>query len=113
MKFWEKLDILAETKEVVIDRPKGSVHPRYSDYVYPYDYGYLKDTTSADGDGIDVWLGSSGEKKVTGIIVTLDSVKSDMENKILLGCSVSEMYEILKCHQRGEMVAELVIRPEK
>jgi inorganic pyrophosphatase len=109
-KFWEALDNLISTKEIVIDRPKGSVHPRYSDYMYPHDYGYIKDTTSSDGAGIDVWIGSDNTKTVTAIITTLDTVKNDMETKILIGCTDSEMKEILACHQRGAMDAYLTVR---
>ena len=39
--FWEALDLLADNSEIVIDRPKGSVHPKYPDFVYKIDYGYL------------------------------------------------------------------------
>jgi inorganic pyrophosphatase len=44
--------------EIVIDRPKGTVHPKYPEFAYQVDYGYLKDTSSMDGAGIDVWVGS-------------------------------------------------------
>lgn len=43
---------------IVIDRPKGSAHPRYPNLIYPFDYRYIKDTTAADGEGIDIWVGS-------------------------------------------------------
>ena len=61
--FWELLDKLVENSEIVIDRPKGSAHPRYPEFVYKVDYGYLKDTNSMDKDGIDVWVGSDSERK--------------------------------------------------
>ena len=56
--FWSAVDKLVQQSEIIIDRPKGSVHPRYSDFIYEVDYGYLNDTTSMDGGGIDVWLGT-------------------------------------------------------
>jgi len=55
--FWSAVDTLIAKPEIVIDRPKGTKHPRF-DFIYPLDYGYLKDTTSHDGGGIDVWRGS-------------------------------------------------------
>ncbi len=57
--FWDFLDNLVASHTLVIDRPKGSQHPRYSDLVYPLDYGYLEGTTAIDGGGIDVWLGTA------------------------------------------------------
>lgn len=109
-KFWNELDNLINTKEIVIDRAKGSVHPRYADYIYPHDYGYLKDTTSSDGSGIDIWIGGENIKKVTAIVTTFDAFKKEIETKILIGCSEKEMSEILNFHQRGEMVAKLIVR---
>ena len=52
--FWSALDTLVRQSEIVIDRPRGSSHPRYPDFIYPVDYGYLKSTASMDGGGIDV-----------------------------------------------------------
>jgi inorganic pyrophosphatase len=53
--FWHALDILVDTSTLTIDRPKGSAHPRYADFRYPLDYGYLEGTTSGDSLGIDIW----------------------------------------------------------
>ncbi len=61
--FWSSLDKLVDDSEIVIDRPKGSSHPKYPNFIYRLNYGYLKNTASMDGAGIDVWVGS-GEKKV-------------------------------------------------
>jgi inorganic pyrophosphatase len=62
--------------------------------VYPLAYGYLQGTMSGDGQGIDVWLGSSGERGVTGVISTIDLRKRDLEVKLLLGCSRADIAEI-------------------
>ena len=55
MDFWNTIDKLLEESEIVIDRPKGTAHPRYPDFVYRVDYGYLKNTSSMDGGGLDIW----------------------------------------------------------
>ncbi|NLW69560.1 MAG: hypothetical protein GX061_00525 [Eubacteriaceae bacterium] len=55
--FWKLLDKLLEQSEVIIDRPQGSFHPKYPHILYPLNYGYLSDTSSPDGAGIDVWKG--------------------------------------------------------
>ena len=60
--FWRALDSLVDNSEIVIDRPKGTAHPKYPDFIYKVDYGYLKNTSSMDGAGIDVWIGS-GQKE--------------------------------------------------
>lgn len=60
--FWFTLDKLVDTSEIIIDRPKGTAHPKYPDFIYKVDYGYLKNTSSMDGDGIDVWVGTDNKK---------------------------------------------------
>ncbi|HTX92426.1 MAG TPA: hypothetical protein VMC09_14540 [Anaerolineales bacterium] len=108
--FWLSLDRLVDTCRVVIDRPMGSRHPRYPEMVYPLDYGYLEGTTSADGAGIDVWLGISGEHRLTAVIVTVDSLKRDSEIKLMLGCIETELQTALGFHQGNDMRALLVRR---
>ena len=50
--FWKALDELVRNSEIVIDRPRGSAHPRFPNFIYKVDYGYLKDTASMDGAGM-------------------------------------------------------------
>ena len=57
----------------------------------------MKDTSSMDGAGIDVWVGS-GEKQVDAIMCTVDLIKKDSEIKILIGCTEEEKAIICKTH---------------
>lgn len=99
--FWQSLDSLVSTSEIVIDRPCGTTHPRYPDFIYPFDYGYLQGTAANDGDGIDIWIGSQSARHLTGIIVTIDLLKRDSEIKILLGCTADEHQIILAIHDQS------------
>lgn len=109
--FWLALDQLAAASEIVIDRPKGSAHPKYPDCIYRVDYGYLKDTASMDGGGIDVWVGS-GEKTIDAIICTVDLLKRDSEIKILIGCTEEEKAIIYETHNESEYMKGILIRRE-
>ena len=42
--------------EVTVDRPLGSVHPRYKDLRYPVNYGYVKGIVGGDGEEQDVYI---------------------------------------------------------
>ena len=108
--FWNTLDSLVAQSEIVIDRPKGSAHPRYPKFIYPFDYGYLANTASGDGDGIDIWLGSLPDKVPTAIICTVDLTKRDSEIKILLGCTPDEMHQIQHFHTAGKQAGTLIAR---
>ena len=107
--FWKALDELVSNSEVVVDRPRGSAHPRFPDFIYKVDYGYLKDTASMDGSGIDVWVGS-GEKKIDAIMCIVDLVKRDSEIKILIGCTEEEKLEIFKTHNETQYMKGILIR---
>lgn len=107
--FWNALDELVKNSEIVIDRPKGSVHPRYIDFIYKVDYGYLKNTSSMDGGGIDVWVGSAG-KQIDAIMCIVDLVKRDSEIKILLGCNEEEKEIIYQTHNETQFMKGILIR---
>jgi len=108
--FWQYLDQLVATVNLTIDRPKGTPHPRYPDFVYPYDYGYLEGIPSSDGGGLDVWVGSLPGKHATGVICTVDLVKRDVEIKLLLSCTAQEMQDILAVHNAFSQAAVLIER---
>lgn len=107
--FWKALDELAANSEIVIDRPKGTAHPKYPDFIYRVDYGYLKDTASMDGAGIDVWVGSD-ENKIDAIMCIVDLIKRDSEIKILIGCTEEEKQIIYQTHNETENMKGILIR---
>ena len=109
--FWGYLDQLVLTSRLVIDRPRGTAHPRYPAQVYPLDYGFLEGTSSSDGGGIDVWLGSVEPKELVAILLTVDLQKRDAELKLIIGCSQEEQQHILDFMNSGMMRAALISRP--
>ena len=108
--FWEALDHLVSSSQVVIDRPRGSRHPRYPEVVYPLDYGYLYGTTAVDGGGVDLWSGSARERSLDAVLLTVDLNKRDVELKLLLGCIEDEKQIALEFLNSGSMHACLVRR---
>ena len=109
-RFWAALDTLVSESEIVIDRPKGSAHPRFPDMIYPLDYGYLKGTSSMDGGGIDVFVGSAGGRSPDAVAVILDMLKRDSEIKLLLGCTAEEKETVLRFLNDKMMSAVLIER---
>ena len=107
--FWKALDELVSNSEIVIDRPRGSAHPRFPNFIYKVDYGYLKNTASMDGAGIDVWVGS-GDKKIDAIMCIVDLMKRDSEIIILVGCTEEEKLDIYKTHNETQYMKGVLIR---
>ena len=72
-------------------------------------YGYLKGTSSMDGSGIDVYVGT-GENRVNAIICIVDLLKRDSEIKILIGCSEEEKSVLYKMHNETQFMKGILIR---
>ncbi len=107
--FWRAINKLVAEANIVIDRPKGSRHPKYPELIYPVDYGYLENTSSMDGGGIDVWQGTDGNA-VDAIICIVDLLKKDSEIKILIGCSEEEKEIVMQFHNGSEFMKGAMIR---
>lgn len=108
--FWASLERLVESSNIMIDRPKGSAHPRFPHCIYPLDYGYLEGTSSMDGGGIDVWQGSEPAHALNAIVCTVDLMKCDSEIKLLIGCTEQETQAILAFHNDSEYMKGILVR---
>ena len=107
--FWSALDALVSKSEIIIDRPKGTAHPKYPDFIYKVNYGYLKDTASMYGAGIYVWVGPNG-KNIDAIMCIVDLMKRDSEIKILIGCTEEEKAVIYETHNETQYMKGILIR---
>jgi hypothetical protein len=92
----------------------GASHPRYSEMIYPLDYGSLEDTTSSDGGGIDMWLGSLNTvtknisaKTLTGILCTFDTLtKYRTDNHVAAQLAINSIHLETDCRS-GKRDAEV------
>lgn len=108
--FWMAIERIVKGSKIVIDRPKGTAHPSYPDFIYKVDYGYLKDTVSMDGGGIDVWVGTDEKKQIDAIMCIVDLMKHDSEIKILIGCTEDEKNIVYQTHNETEQMKGILIR---
>lgn len=108
--FWSAADELISRSRVVIDRPKGTSHPKYPDFIYRVDYGYLEGTAAMDGGGIDVWAGTDGTGCLNAVMCIIDLAKMDSEIKLLIGCTEEEIQIIYDTHNETGFMKGLLIR---
>ena len=111
--FWQRLDALLERSEIVIDRPRGSSHPRFPEIIYVIDYGYLDGTTSNDGEGVDVWLGTDSAKRLDAVICTVDLDRGDAELKLMVGCTDEEKEYIERFYNEWPGMGAQIIKRSK
>ncbi|WP_283133015.1 hypothetical protein [Rhizohabitans arisaemae] len=112
LSLWKQADLLVSTAEIVIDRPAGSAHPKVRNFVYPIDYGFLRDTQGGDGEGIDVWVGSAAAPSVSAVACTVDLVKRNSEVKFLWRCSPQEIAMVERFYEPQPQAAVVIRRPD-
>jgi inorganic pyrophosphatase len=108
--FWGHLDRLVAESRVIIDVPKGTKNSRLQEGPLFVDYGYLEDTSSMEGDGIDVYVGSNPSRRVDAIICTVDLFKRDSEIKILIGCTEAEKLSVERLYEVYPPMRGLLVR---
>ena len=106
--FWQKLDTLYLSSDLVIDRPKGTCHPMYSNLVYPVDYGHLKDLM--DSEHIACYKGTKFVSGVDALVVCADILNKDIEVKLLVGCTEKEEEDILSFLNQTDFQKSIIIR---
>ncbi len=76
---------LGKEVEVIIDRPKGSAHPRYG-WIYPINYGYLPRTKAGDGEPIDAYIVGIEDplKRFVGQVIAIVKRVDDNEDKLIV-----------------------------
>lgn len=107
--FWENLDSLCAKSKIIIDRPKGSRHPKFTETIYPLDYGYFKGVNSTDGSFLDVFIGSKKDKEIDAIVCTADLFKKDSEIALLLGCTKEEKCIVFNFINKYELTQGILI----
>lgn len=72
--------------KVIIDRPRGSRHPRHPGLVYPVNYGYVPSTLSGDGESVDAYvLGVDVPiSEIDGLVIGVVLRRDDAEDKLVV-----------------------------
>ena len=110
--FFSVLDDLILENGITIERQKNSAHPQFPGFIYLLDYGYINETKSQDGAGIDVFLGDNPEVGIVGIICTVDTLKKDSEIKVLYQCTEENIQTALGMMNKKYLRGILVRRNE-
>ena len=75
--------MISKTVTVTIDRPLGSRHPKYTDMIYPVNYGFVEGIIAPDGEEQDAYvLGIDYPiEKFTGKVIAIVHRTNDVEDK--------------------------------
>lgn len=82
--------------DVVIDRPIGSIHPKYEDMIYPLNYGFIPNVFGGDSEELDVYLMGLNVpvKEYKAKVIAIVHWHNDVEDKLvaaLEGMSFTKM----------------------
>ena len=69
-----------------MDRPLGSKHPKFSELVYPLNYGFVPNTLAEDGEEIDAYIVGVNYpvEEFTGNVIAVIIRKNDVEEKLVV-----------------------------
>jgi inorganic pyrophosphatase len=98
---WRRWERLIHDRGIVIERPRGHPHARHADMIYPYDYGHVPGTTAADGEPVDVFVGT-GQTGLVGLIALTHQPSGISEPKLLVNLSRADADETLAFLDRGD-----------
>ena len=71
--------------DVIIDRPIGSVHPKYEDMIYPLNYGFIPNVFGGDDEELDVYLMGVNVpvKEYKAKVIAIVHRHNDVEDKLV------------------------------
>lgn len=78
--------MIGKIVKVVVDRPLGAYHPKYTDIFYSVNYGYIPDVIAPDGEEQDAYILGVDEpvKEFTGKIIAIIHRTNDIEDKFVV-----------------------------
>lgn len=90
--------MLDKIVKVIIDRPMGSAHPKYSETIYPINYGFVEGIFALDKEEQDCYvLGvDKAIKEFTGNVIAIIKRKNDIEDKWVVSNRDYSIEEIRK-----------------
>lgn len=87
--------LLGREVKVYVDRPFGSVHPKYPNVFYPLNYGFIKDLVAPDGEFQDAYV--LGEKEPLseffGEVIAIIERSDDIEDKLVVA-KIGEKFSV-------------------
>lgn len=77
---------LGKIVSVKIDRPLGSLHPKFKNLKYLVNYGFIPNTLANDNEEIDAYVLRVNKKLKTfkGVVVAIIKRKDDIEDKLVV-----------------------------
>lgn len=75
--------MIGDLVTVTVDRPMGSVHPKYPTLRYPVNYGYIAGLFAPDGEEQDAYLLGVDRpvREFTGRVIAIIRRSDDVEEK--------------------------------
>ena len=98
---WRRWERLTDHRGIGIDRSSGAAHPRYPDMIYPCDYGHIPGTAAADGDEVDVFVGSL-QTGLVGLIALTHQPSGITEPKLLVNLAREDADAMVALLDRGD-----------
>ncbi len=107
--FWQKLDTLYLSSDLVITNPKGTSVAEFPELIYPCDFGHLK-ILRADREKEIVCFRGSLAEEINQIVVCANIIDKSIEVKLLVGCNLEEQDAILRFLNSLDLQKAILVR---
>ncbi|MBP3891811.1 MAG: Inorganic pyrophosphatase [Solobacterium sp.] len=108
--FWQKIDTFFLSGNLKVLRKKGETHPKFSNMIYPVDYGRLVDISGTNPEGVSVYLGSNSRNTITAVIVAADILEKSLDVKLVAGCTEEEENAVLHFLNQTDYQKTVLVR---
>lgn len=87
--------IIGKMVSGTVDRPLGTTHPRYSEMIYPINYGYVDNVLAGDGAEQDVYIFGTNKplKSFRGKVIAVWHRFDDVEDKWIVSLNGEDIAE--------------------
>lgn len=106
--FWQKIDTLSLSSELITKIEKGESHPDHKELVYPLRLCSLK-IDNQDYHQLLAYVGTQG-KEIHSLVISTDILSKDIEVRLLIGVSAEEEEELMRFLDQTEFQKSVLIR---
>ncbi len=107
--FWQKLDTIVVSGNLVITSKKGTASPEYPQLVLPVDAATISDPLNPSAV-IYGYRGSQKSMQVNSLVVKADILDRSVQTRVLIGCTEEECIQILKFINATEFQKAILVR---
>lgn len=108
--FWQKIDSLNLSSELITKIEKGQNHPEHKELTYPLRLCSLK-IDNQDYHQLLAYVGSGG-KEINSLVISANILGKEIEVRLLIGVTKQEEEELMRFLDQTEFQKSILVHRE-